>query len=282
METGYLIDRLPLRQRTVHRGAQVAWDVIGSGTPVVLLHGFPWSSQVWRRVAPALAREYRVYYVDLLGFGESSIPEDGDVSPAAQDRLLADLIAGWDLRSPYVVGHDFGGLAALRGILERDLCFSGLTLIDSVGLLPSGSPFWTHARAHIDAFRDLPSYMHHAVVSAFLQNGVRSPLSESVLDLYLTPWRGTDGAHRFYDQILQSTAVPLEAIQDRLDQLPIRPHVIWGTHDHNIPISHGRDLARRVNARSFTEIEHAAHLVPEDSPEDVVSLVSSHLRAETC
>jgi pimeloyl-ACP methyl ester carboxylesterase len=278
MKQGYQTPVLPMRRRHAHRGAQVAWDVRGTGSPIVLLHGFPWSAQVWRRVAPALARCHRVYYVDLLGFGESGVPDDGDVSPAAQDRLLADLFQLWQVESPHVVGHDFGGLAAIRGLLEQGLRYSGLTLIDSVGLLPSGSPFWVHAQAHTAAFRDLPGYMHDAVVSAFLQHSVLAPMPDEVLDLYLAPWRGPDGAHRFYEQIRRSTRAPLDAIQDRLDRLPVRPDVVWGAHDRHIPLGQGRELARRLGAASFTSIDRAAHLVPEDAPEDVVGLVLTHAR----
>lgn len=68
--------------------------------------------------------------------------------------------------------------------------------------------------------------MHDAVVSAFLQHSVLAPMSDEVLDLYLAPWRGPDGAHRFYEQIRRSTRAPFDAIQDRLDRLPVRPDVV--------------------------------------------------------
>lgn len=52
-------------------GEQVRYGVIGEGAPLVLLHGTPFSSVVWRRIAPYLAAHRRVYYFDLLGYGPS-------------------------------------------------------------------------------------------------------------------------------------------------------------------------------------------------------------------
>lgn len=60
-------------------GHAVRYGIVGDGEPLVLLHGTPFSSLVWRRIAPWLARHRRVHYFDLLGYGRSDKP-DGDVS----------------------------------------------------------------------------------------------------------------------------------------------------------------------------------------------------------
>ena len=106
---------LPLPHRFTFRGQRVAWGRSGNGPPAVLIHGFPWSSQVWRRIAPILAEHRTVYVFDLLGCGSSEQRADQDVAPQVQNALLAALFAHWELERPDVVAHDFGGLAALRG-----------------------------------------------------------------------------------------------------------------------------------------------------------------------
>jgi pimeloyl-ACP methyl ester carboxylesterase len=81
------------------RGAQrfetgagaIAWDSFGEGPPVVLVHGTPWSSWTWRRLAPDLASRFTVYVFDLLGFGA---PEPAisfrKTRPASSPRMLAE------------------------------------------------------------------------------------------------------------------------------------------------------------------------------------------------
>jgi pimeloyl-ACP methyl ester carboxylesterase len=92
-----------------YRGDRVAYDAIGVGSPIVLVHGTPFSSYVWRRIAPALAENYRVHVFDLLGYGASDKREGQDVSLYAQGKLLARLLEHWKLESPIILGHDIGG-----------------------------------------------------------------------------------------------------------------------------------------------------------------------------
>jgi hypothetical protein len=66
----------------------VRYEVFGTGPPLVLVHGTPFSSYVWRKVAPALAETNTVYAFDLPGYGSSEKREGQDVSLAAQGRKL--------------------------------------------------------------------------------------------------------------------------------------------------------------------------------------------------
>src|SRR4030095_795139 len=90
-------------------GLAIAYDTFGEGDPVVLVHGTPFSSFVWRAIARELARSYRVFFYDLLGYGRSEKRAGQDVSLAVQNRLLAALLKHWALDRPHVIAHDFGG-----------------------------------------------------------------------------------------------------------------------------------------------------------------------------
>ncbi|MFN2613196.1 MAG: alpha/beta fold hydrolase [Actinomycetota bacterium] len=84
----------------------------GSGTPVLLLHGFPDNSRLWRNVIPSLtAAGYRTIAPDMRGFGESDRP--GDVAEYRLDKILADVTGILDalgVERAHVVGHDFGAV----------------------------------------------------------------------------------------------------------------------------------------------------------------------------
>ncbi len=254
---------------------RVAWGCMGEGPPIVLVHGFPWSSQAWRRIAPWLSRTYTVYYFDMLGCGESEKRKTSSVQPDIQNKLLAALIDHWQLNCPHVVGHDFGGLASLRAHLIDGCDYSQLTLVDSVAMLPSGSPFFAHAQKHAEAMRGLPEFVHEAVFHAFINYGSLRGLPTSVCNLYFDPWSGQEGKNAFYDQIEQSTVAELEEIQDLLQPLPFPVDIIWGEHDRNIPMAKGKELAEKLKARSFTPVPNAAHAVHEDAPEAILSVLSS-------
>src|SRR5258707_8775409 len=83
--------------------------------PLVLLHGFPESWIMWRRVIPELAQQYRVVATDLRGYGDSAKPpgQSGyDKRTMASD--IRDLIQSLGLARPVVIGHDRGGRVARR------------------------------------------------------------------------------------------------------------------------------------------------------------------------
>lgn len=84
----------------------------GRGAPVVLLHGWPQTWFMWRKIIPGLAARYRVIAPDLRGLGDSSRPVSGyDKKTLAQDvwRLVHDVLGEKRL---FVVGHDWGGPTA--------------------------------------------------------------------------------------------------------------------------------------------------------------------------
>jgi pimeloyl-ACP methyl ester carboxylesterase len=147
---------LPLDRRHRFDGQEVAWGRMGDGPALVLIHGTPFSSQTWRRIAPLLARRWTVYYFDLLGYGLSDMRDQQDVSLSVQNRLLVSLFAEWKIDRPDVLCHDFGGATALRGYFLNGLRYHSLTIFDAVAVAPWGSPFVAHVRKHETAFAGLP------------------------------------------------------------------------------------------------------------------------------
>ena len=262
---------LPLDYRFEHKGQSVAWGVIGEGDPVVMIHGFPWSSQAWRHVVPYLADHRKVYYFDMIGFGLSEMFDGQDVSPAVQNDVLAALFEHWSLKSPDVVAHDFGGLAALRGYFLNGLKYRRLTLIDVVAVLPSGSPFYAHVREHEAAFAGLPAYAHEALFRAYIQNAAAKRLHDDAIDIYAAPWRGPIGQPAFYRQIAQSGERYIEEVQVRYGSMDCEVTMIWGEEDTFIPLKQGEQLAEALSVQNMRRVPDAGHLMQEDAPEAIVA-----------
>src|SRR5579864_8545661 len=183
-------------------GQAVRCGTLGSADkpPLVLLHGTPFSSVVWRRIAPCLSEHRRVFYFDLLGYGRSEMRAGQDVSLAAQGELCAALLEHWRLARPDVLAHDFGGCTALRAHLLHGCDYRSLTLIDPVALAPWGSPFVRHVREHQAAFSGLPPYIHAAILAAYIAGAAHRPLAAEDMQLYVQPWLGESGQAAFYRQ----------------------------------------------------------------------------------
>jgi len=247
-------------------GQSVAWGSMGEGDPIVLVHGFPWSAQAWRAIAPWLAKTHKVFFFDMLGTGLSEKGETQNVTESVQSDLLEALIGHWGLKRPQVVGHDFGGLAALRCHFVNGVEYGKLHLVNAVAVLPSGSPFYAHVANYEPAFAGLPDYAHEALFRAYIQAAAHYPLREESIRLYFQPWSGEAGKAAFYRQIAQADLRNIEEAQKLYGPTDFDVHMSWGMRDTFIPSEQGRQVHELLKAKSFTPIDDASHMVHEDAP----------------
>lgn len=264
----------------VHSTAQgdVRWDRFGSGPPVVLMHGTPFSSFVWREVAPALAQRHTVYVWDMLGYGASEKRRGQDVSLAAQAELFADLVNGWGVESPAVVGHDFGGTVALRAHLLHGVPYDRLALVDAVAHSPWGTGLFRLVRRHPEVLEQLPPALHEGMVRPYIQSASRRGLSESVLAAYVTPWTGADGQAALYRQMAQGDERFTDEIQDRYGEIELPVLVCWGTEDTWLDPAKAEQLAAAIPGAELRWLEGAGHLVQEDAPAQLTAALLEFLR----
>ncbi len=250
---------------------ELRYAIFGEGPPIVLVHGTPFSSYVWRRIASVLAQDRQVYVYDLLGYGQSEKRAGQDVSLGIQNRALAGLFAHWGLEKPDVVAHDFGGATALRAHFLNGCRYRSLTLIDPVALAPWGSPFVRHVRKHERAFAGLPAYIQPAVVRAYIRGAVFRELSDSELEPYVAPWLGETGQPAFYRQIAQMDQRYTDEVEDRYRTLTLPTLILWGEKDAWIPVEQGERLAALIPNAHLMRIPEAGHLVQEDAPEALIA-----------
>lgn len=92
---------------------------VGTGAPVVFLHGNPTSAHLYRHLIEALAPEYRCIAPDLLGFGRSDAPKDVSYRPPAQAARVESLLSALDCDDLTLVLHDWGGPLGLAYALRH-------------------------------------------------------------------------------------------------------------------------------------------------------------------
>ena len=121
------------RRVTVADGVALNVSVGGTGSPVVLLHGFPQTHLMWRHVAADLAADHTVISPDLRGYGASDKPDDIDGTAYSKRTMAADVVAlaralGHERFA--LAGHDRGALVAFRGGLDHPDTVTHLALLD--------------------------------------------------------------------------------------------------------------------------------------------------------
>lgn len=191
MKTDLTWPALTRRGLTSH--GEIAWDRLGAGPPVVLVHGTPSCSVLWRNVAPALAERFTVYVFDLLGFGQSERDENQDVSIRVHGKVLAELVQGWGLAAPALVGHDIGGAAILRAHLIEGAPARQVALVDAVVLRPWMTATTRHIQAHLDVYRTMPTHIFREVSAAHLRTATFKRMRPEVFAAYFDQWEGERG-----------------------------------------------------------------------------------------
>jgi haloacetate dehalogenase len=119
----------------------------GKGSPLLMVHGFPRTSLMWRYVAPRLASNYTVICVDLRGYGRSGVPASAeDHYPYTKRAMAEELVAMMEklgFSKFDLVGHDRGGRVSYRLALDHPEKVQRLAVFDVIPI----SEGWGHADA---------------------------------------------------------------------------------------------------------------------------------------
>ncbi|WP_245662818.1 alpha/beta fold hydrolase [Nocardia vermiculata] len=221
-------------------GGAVRWARLGSGQrSVVLVHGTPYSSFLWREIAPALAERHTVYVFDHLGYGRSEQAEGQDLTLAAQARRFTGLLHYWGLDTadsvPTVIANDIGGAIALRALLLEGARYRDMTLFDCVSGGQWERGLFALMRAHHEVFEQLPGYAHEALVAAHLRNATHVGFRPGVQQAFLRPWLGSAGQAAYYRQYRQLAQVDTEPYEPLLSEIDIPVQLLWGREDRILP-----------------------------------------------
>ncbi|HEX6709965.1 MAG TPA: alpha/beta hydrolase [Rubrobacter sp.] len=260
-----------LRRRVTLSGGEIAYDVLGYGPPVILVHGTPSRSYIWRDVAMTLANRFSVYVFDLLGFGQSERRDGLDVSIKAQARLLAELVDVWGLDDPCVAGHDIGGGIVLCAHLIERVPFRCMALIDGVVLRPWITPTTRHVKAHLDVYGSMPTQIFEAIVASHLRTATQRPIDEGAFATYLDQWRGEFGQKIYLQKDSQLDEDDTAQFEPLLPEIEVPVRIIWGEHDAWLDPSFAERLHQTIPDSDLVLLPETGHFAMEDSPREVAA-----------
>lgn len=283
MVNGYSLDQTFIHKTTTHE-YHIQWTRFGNtaSPALVFIHGTPWSSVVWQNLVTSLSTHYNIYLYDHPGFGSSPSPRRL-VDAADQDKIDLDgplvlraeataaLFKHWNLASPpHVVSHDNGGLVSLRLLLEHNIKFASLCLIDVVALGPFGLPFFKLVAENEAVFKAIPPRLVEGFVRAYVKSATCKPLPEGIEDVLSEPWLegGMQGSERFLREMVQAHYRDTGGLEDRYASVggmaPTK--IVWGKDDAWIPVGTAERLGRALGAEEVVVVEEAGHLVQYDQP----------------
>lgn len=247
------------------------------GRAVVLVHGFATSSFVWRTVAPSLAAAgHTAYAVDLLGYGQSDRPLDGNYAIAAQAEYLDRAMAALRVPQATVVGLGVGGGVALRLAVRHPARVEALALVNSVAF--AECPGRDVRAVQLGTARFALRVVHGVLGAAPL---LRRVLEESVarpemmparlVARYLAPYVGPEGVGHLLAIARALRAEDVEELD--LDAIHAPAAIVWGEAQSWLDSGLPERLQAALAGSTLVRIPDAGALVPEEAPDTLTHVL---------
>ena len=256
-------------------GVRIHYQEKGTGTPLVLIHGYTSSTYSWKDVFEPLAKTFHVIALDLKGFGFSAKP-DGDYTRRAQAMLVTHLLEHLKIEKAWLCGNSMGGEVALNVALANPERVAGLILIDSAGVEVPGSGSLT------------PGYLLVPVIGRLMialsltsDKLVREGLEKSFYDrMKVTPDRLVN-----YYRPLKTRGGQLAALRARtqwgmfpveaeLARIVVPTLIVWGAQDQLIPLAAGHRLSSLIKDSKLVVFDNCGHLPQEEMPARTVDEIT--------
>jgi haloalkane dehalogenase len=270
-------------------GMTVAYREAGSApTPqpaVLLLHGWPTSSLLWRDLMPHLAASHRVVAVDLPGYGLSAKPLDARSTGRLYDATFYDgvldgFLAALAIDRVAIVVHDLGGPIGMHWALRNPGRVTGIGILNTL-LYPEFSEAVVEFVRRLMTPGEWEEMVSPAAIAEIIRSGVRDPsrLDPDLLAQFAAPFAEEDAR-----QALARAAIGLSVGQFRqigagLPTVTAPVRVVYGRHDPVLP-----DIATTVDRlvldvpqAEVTILDDCAHFIPLEAPERIGGLLADFL-----
>jgi haloalkane dehalogenase len=250
----------------------------GAGIPILLLHGNPTWSFLYRKIVPNLQDAFRCIAVDYPGFGLSDHPENYGYTPSEHARVIGELVDHLDLDGFLVMIQDWGGPIGFDIATKR---------ADRVrGIVHGNTWFWPVDTVMFKLFPRImsTSYMQRQIleknffVERIMPRSMVNPLSQAEMDHYrkaLPTPEARVGVAEFPRQILKAERLLARLKNDVPRILGAKPVVfVWGMKD---PAFRPKSVLPKARAafsdHEVVELHGASHYIQEDAPEEIADAI---------
>jgi len=256
------------------RAGRVAYDELGSGPTVLLLHATLHDRRDFDPILASLARRYRTIAVDWPGHGDSD-PVDAAMEPSAPlfADVLEDVVDGLGVSRAVLIGNSVGGFAAARLAIKRPEAVAGLVLVNTGGFVPLNPASRTFCRV-----LGTPAIFRR-VAPLFIRGYMKAKTDSDreIVERAIAAAETSEGV-RVGTGLWRSFATPEHDLRGRAAQLSAPTLIVWGKKDIAIPLSAGRATNDSIRG-SRLEILDTGHVVFSSDPDGFLAVAEPFLQA---
>jgi uncharacterized protein (TIGR00369 family) len=279
--TTELISTAPLA-RGKHKIRTFAGDIAylrkGHGPPLLLLHGIPSSSYLWRDLIDPLSNTFDVLAPDLLGYGDSDKRLDADLSIAAQARYMVAFMETVGVHQAAVVGHDIGGGIAQLMAVDEPQRVARLILIDSVvdnnwpipDIARLKEPVWDQIMVNIDLRSGLRKGLEAGIVTEGRVTG-------DLVDEWTRPFQDLGGRRAYLRAARALNNRDLTSRTKHVEEIETPTLILWGANDKFLEPRWADTLKHKLRDTTVEIIDPGGHFLPLDRPDAVLEAITRFL-----
>ena len=267
----------------------IRYREVGSGEPILFVHGVLVNGVLWREVVPRLSGRFRCVVPDLpLGGHSVPLRPEADVSPRGVAKIVADFMEALDLRDVTLVGNDTGG-AICQIVIANHPGRIGRLVLTNCDAYEAFFPLLLRpvqlgARVFGTRFVDFLTWTlrPRTIRRLTLWIGAKRRVDDEVLDAYFASLVRDPGVRRDLTRFLAqvSNRHTLEAARSFPGfRRPVL--IVWGEDDLFFPKRYARRLERDFPDATLEFLENSRAFVPEDRPERLAGLIGSFLGARS-
>ena len=257
-------------------GARIHYVDEGEGPVLLLFHGNPTWSFLYRHLVAELKDRFRVIAPDYPGFGLSKAPSGYGYTAAEQADVMAEFVERMGIQGATLMVQDWGGPIGFAVAAKHPQRFDGFIIGNTWA--------WPLERSGQKMFSTLmggwpgqfAAWCCNGVVRFFMSRGVERELSDAELAMYLAPFeaRVSRGpTHVFPAQLWDADAF-LQSVYDALPGLSDRPAlIVWGVEDFAFQEPERSRFEKMFPDHRTVLLENAGHFIQEDAPNEIAAAV---------
>ena len=223
--------------------SNIYYEVLGEGNPVILLHGWLTDMETMRPIANSLMQNFKVYLVDVIGFGKSDLltkPINTDEYGDFLDGFCKEL----KIENPILIGHSNGGRIIINAVGRKLVEPRKIVLIDSAGLKPK---------------RPLTYYIKVGIAKCGKAVLNILPVSKESKEKIRNKVGSSD--YKASSEVLKETMKTIlsEDQTENLKNISVPTLLIWGRYDTATPIADGRKMEKLIDNAGLVEYPNGTH-----------------------
>lgn len=286
-------DRRPVLDKSITS----RFDILGNGIkihsltagkkdlpPLILLHGYPANSYLWRHCMGTLSKQFRVYAPDLPGFGRSDKPLDVSYDLVFFEEFLLEYYAALDIKKAHLAVHDLGGMIGLGfaahnpRLVDKFIVMNTLPdknfpkeMQDFYGFVRS--PFFSK----ILRFKPVFSYSFFGDKTIVYN---KETIKSDSIEEYHSQWSKNRTDKMAFSKVLGAPADKITASVEDLKTITLPTLILWAENDYAMDTGLARQLAGIIPGAELRFIPECGHFSPEEKPSEVSAYMLDFLSGD--